>query len=87
MRVKIGETPVIRGSPAASRTLEVFGDDDWVVDERLEKCVSFHEASRHDGHVVVVFSRTISSKEARAFAELLSAAADLLDNPAEERNE
>ena len=62
-----------------TRTLEVFVDDDWLVTDQLEKCVSFQEATLHDGRTVIIFSRSISSKDSRAFAELLLAAADLLD--------
>lgn len=86
MRVKVGETPIVKGSPPTTRTLEVFVDDDWIVNEHLEKCVSFHEAALHEGRVVVIFSRSISPMEARAFADLLSAAADLLETPADSKD-
>lgn len=61
------------------RTLEVLVDDDWLVSDKLEKCVSFREASLQSGRVVIIFSRSISAEEARAFASLLAAAADVLD--------
>lgn len=79
MSVKVGETPILRGSPPVIRTLEVLVDDDWLVSDKLEKCVSFREASLQSGRVVIVFSRSISAEEARAFASLLVAAADVLD--------
>jgi hypothetical protein len=81
MRVKVGETFVVRGSPPVSRSLEVFVDEDWIVDDQLQKCVSFQEVTLQDGRVAVIFSRSVSSQEARTFAELLSAAADLLELP------
>jgi hypothetical protein len=87
MRVKIGETPVIRGSPSATRTLEVFVDEDWLVGAQLEKCVSFQESADHGGRLVVVFSRSISSQEARAFSQLLAAAADSLETTLAEGKE
>lgn len=80
MSVKIGETPIFRGTPPIQRTLEVFVDDDWLLSESLEKCVSFRESSIQAGRVVIVFSRSISSEEARAFAALLLAAANVLDS-------
>jgi len=79
MGVKIGETPILRGSPPALRTLEVLVDEDWLLSDKLEKCVSFQESQKHSGKVVVVFSRSISSEEARAFASLLLAAARVID--------
>jgi len=81
MRVKVGETFVIRGSPPVQRALEVFVDEDWIVDDKLQRCVSFAEVTQHGGQLVVIFSRSISSEEARAFAGLLVAAADLLESP------
>lgn len=78
MSKKIGETPILRGSPPILRTLEVLVDDDWLLSEKLEKCVSFRETSERSGKVVVVFSRSISAEEARVFASLLVEAADIL---------
>ncbi len=86
MRVKVGETSVLRGSPPVSRILEVFVDEDWLIDERLQKCVSFQEVTLRDGRVVVIFSRSVSGEEARTFAELLTAAAALLETQAEEKD-
>lgn len=60
------------------RVLEVLIDEDWLVSDQLEKCVSFREVSASDGRYAVIFSRSISAEEARAFALLLSAAADVL---------
>ncbi len=79
MSVKIGETPVLRGIPPVERTLEVFVDADWLLAEHLEQCVSFREASTHSGKTVIVFSRSISAEEARSFAALLLAAAEVID--------
>jgi hypothetical protein len=80
MSVKVGETPILRGSPPVVRTLEVYIDEDWLSSEHLEKCVSFREVSTSDGRYAVIFSRSITSKEARAFAELLLASAKILDH-------
>lgn len=80
MSVKIGETPVLRGTPPVLRTLEVLVDDDWLRSDQLEKCVSFREASLQSGKTVIVFSRSISAEEARSFASLLLAAAEVLDD-------
>jgi hypothetical protein len=79
MGIKVGETPILRGSPPIQRTLEVLVDENWLVGERLEKCVSFQEIAHANGRVAVIFSRSVSPTEARAFAELLMAAADLLE--------
>lgn len=79
MGVKIGETPILRGSPPILRTLEVRVDEDWLLTEELTKCVSFQESQIHSGKVVVVFSRSISAAEARAFASLLLAAARVIE--------
>lgn len=76
----MGETAVHRGMPPVVRTLEVHVDEDWLVSDHLEKCVSFREVDSHQGRFAVVFSRSISSAEARAFAELLIHAADVLDS-------
>ncbi len=79
MGLKIGETSILRGTPPVTRTLEVFVDEDWLVSESLEKCVSFREAGQVQGRTVVIFSRSVSAAEARAFAELLNAAVDVLE--------
>lgn len=85
MGMKVGEIQVLRGSPPVTRTLEVFVDEDFMphsgggLTAEMEKCVSFREVSDTNGRCAVIFSRSISPIEARAFSELLRAAADVLD--------
>jgi len=73
--IKIGETPIARGSPTTTRTLEVLVDEDWLLTASLEACVSFQESQTRADKKVVIFSRSFSAAEARAFAALLLAAA------------
>ena len=88
MGTKVGEIPILRGSPPVSRTLEVYVDEDFLprsdggLSTGLEKCVTFREVSEGGGRFAVILSRSISSGEARAFSELLRAAADVLDTVA-----
>lgn len=77
--MKVGEATITRGFPPVDRTLEVIVDEDWLASDKLEKCVTFREASTRSGVVVVTFSRSITSAEARVFAELLLDAARVLD--------
>lgn len=79
MGQKIGETPVLRGTPPVLRTLEVLVDEDWIRSDHLEKCVTFREASQSSERTVIIFSRSISAEEARSFASLLLDAAKILD--------
>lgn len=88
MGTKVGEIPILRGSPPVVRTLEVYIDEDFLprpagaLASELEKCVTFREVSTMDGRFAVILSRSISSDEARAFSDLLRAAADVLDTVA-----
>lgn len=79
MSVKVGETPILRGTPPVERTLEVFVDQDWLRSSSLEKCVSFRESNSQSGKLVIVFSRSISAEEAKAFAALLLDAVKILE--------
>lgn len=61
------------------RTLEVLVEEDWIRSDQLEKCVTFREASSASERTVIIFSRSISAEEARSFAALLVAAAEVLE--------